>query len=213
MMVVMETQTTALPSASKPLAFASGWQRTGACILDTIICMIVFSIIKIVLRDALWQNIAYWILVTAYYLACEAAPQQATLGKRIIGIYLAPRGGSGRISWGTAGLRYLVWMLPALPMACYMFSADFNQLQQHLQEASSQYEKQMMVRDPAVMKLMIGFSLSMLFALVASVVFYYLPFCFSKEKTALHDWASKTRVYVGKPVTTGAGQDKPDAAA
>lgn len=199
-------------SAPTRPAFASGWQRTGASIIDTIICMIVFSVIRIVLRDMLWQNIAYWILVTAYYLICETAPQQATLGKRIVGIYLAPRGG-GRVSWGVAALRYLVWMLPALPMCYYMLNPDFNQLLEQMHAAPNQYEKQLLVRDPVIMKTFIGFSLSILFALATILVLYVLPFFFTKEKTALHDWASKTRVYVGKPAAMTAGQDGPHAAA
>ncbi len=209
-MITMPSENTLKPT-QQHLIYASGWHRIAAGTIDSVICLIVNYAVSFVLHDWLWQNLAYAIINAAYFLLCETAPQQATPGKRIVGIYLAPRGG-GRITWSIAGWRYLVWILPMVPFSYATFNPNLAQGFVRMISAVSPQESAALFSDPVFVKTLSTINQLMAFSIIL-YLFFVLPFFFTKEKTALHDWASKTRVYVGKPAAMTAGQDGPHAAA
>ncbi len=173
--------------------YASAWSRTWANAIDTVLFVFVYLALELAIQDAYHQNCVYYALVTAYYVAFEASPMQATLGKKMLGIYVAMCGDK-RASFVTIAWRYFLLMIPVIPVIWIMLGTNLFEIID-LGSGMSETESHAYLQKPEVIGLFIVFGISVFGGFLVSVFVSGLPMFFTKEHINLHDWLSKTRVY------------------
>lgn len=180
-----------------PPLYASGWQRMGAYALDTIIGLIFTSILRILTPELMIQMSIATIAHTLYSISLEGFGQHATLGKRMVGIYIAQKYQTPT-SYKTIIFRYAFIVLPTLPL--YYSMITHMSLMQEMQtyEHAAGHMRSFIMR-PDVLSAFKSFGILYLFNFTYSLFLLWLPICFTKEKIGLHDWLSKTRVYKKQP--------------
>jgi uncharacterized RDD family membrane protein YckC len=144
------------------------------------------------------QNFAYTLFFTTYYIWTESSSSQATVGKKLIGIYVATKQ-LGKPSVQLITLRYFFLMLPAIPFLIIQLLPSFTVLFTNLSTLQDQPHKLVAyLQQPDTFNDLLVYVVSLLVTIIGGTLFS-LPICFTKEKTGLHDWLSKTRVYRKQP--------------
>jgi uncharacterized RDD family membrane protein YckC/phage FluMu protein Com len=103
-----------LSDAVPSLQYAAFWQRVAAALIDLIILGIAEEAVRFVLPGRMWVGenfgFALWFL---YYTALESSREQATIGKRILGIIVCAADGR-RLTFPRAAIRTLAKVLSLL---------------------------------------------------------------------------------------------------
>lgn len=178
--------------------YASCLRRTGAMIIDTII-EVIFCVLLIELIGLKGQvyNITGQIATLVYFVAFESSVWRATPGKRMLGIYLADREGK-RISPLRSLARLLVLYAPGLPLIWLMFSDKFTAFDEGMQNVKQLSAAQQQAAMGTLFhenSALLGQLLIILAgSLVVSILLYWLPIIFTKQKTGLHDIVTNVRV-------------------
>jgi uncharacterized RDD family membrane protein YckC len=178
--------------------YASCWRRTGAMVVDTLILMPFYFLLTNILEVKIEVfNVVSQIATLIYFSAFESSPWRATPGKRLLRLCMADREGK-RISPLRAAVRYIVLYAPGLPLIWLMSTDKFiayDVAMRHAKELAETEQKTAMAslfhENSA---LMIQFFAMLLGALLISIVLYWLPIVFTKQKTGLHDIVTNVRV-------------------
>jgi uncharacterized RDD family membrane protein YckC len=185
------------PNASP--VYASCLRRTGAMIVDCIIevgvCVVI--LIKVLGLSGQSYNVVGQIIGIVYFVGFESSSWRGTPGKRLLGIYLADKDGN-RISPLRSFARLLVLYVPGLPMIWLMFSGKLTAF-----DAAVQKTKQLSPSEQQAAMMSLFHENSALLgqlliiwagACVISLLLYWLPIIFTKQKTGLHDIVTNVRV-------------------
>lgn len=168
--------------ATQRMGYAGFWPRWGALIIDGIIIKLALLLPEHLLSGVASGVVAI-IFVTAYYCGLEASSFQATFGKQLMNIWVGTINRK-RITLIQSVSRFFMWLVvDLLLIACLMLFLQ-------LEGFTAFYEKSRL------------FAVYFLVAMVAlNLLLYVLPVVFTRQKTGLHDWSTKTRVYYG-PIPT-----------
>ncbi len=123
----------------KDFSYAGFWKRFAAWIIDAIILTVINVPISFLLTLFLgpWQFMVSWLvtftLSLTYYAFQESSVQQATLGKRALGIVVTDMDGN-RISFGRAVGRELAKYISALTLGIGYLIIGFTEKKQGLHD-------------------------------------------------------------------------------
>lgn len=178
--------------------YASCRRRFGAMIIDTVIglafCAALLEVVG--LKWYAYQATAQ-IATLAYYVAFESSSWRATLGKRLLGIYLADKEGN-RISPLRSLARYLVLYAPGLPLVWLMCSDKYIAFHEGMQNAKQLSSAEQHAAFTTLFHensaLMGHLLIIVAGSCVVSILLYWLPMIFTKQKTGLHDIITNVRV-------------------
>lgn len=120
---------------------AGFWLRLAAYLIDGLLLGIVQAVLALgvlVLDPGDWRallNIAPvgWALAWAYYAVFESSPLRGTVGKHVLGLYVADVHGDP-ISFGRASARYLLKILSTLTLMVGWIMAAFTPRKQALHD-------------------------------------------------------------------------------
>ena len=125
-----------------PVVYAGFWRRFAAALIDGVLIAVVLIVCDVVLavafggRSTEYSTISFALnfgISIAYYVGFESGPQQATLGKRALGIIVTDMHGN-RISTGRAVGRYFGKLLSALILLIGYLMAAFTEKKQALHD-------------------------------------------------------------------------------
>jgi uncharacterized RDD family membrane protein YckC len=114
------------------MVYAGFWKRAVAIIIDGIILAIIGALVNLLLADWLASTIGIF-LGWAYMAGMESSERQATIGKSVMGIYVADLNGQ-RISFLRATGRYFAKILSALILFIGYIMAGFTARKQALHD-------------------------------------------------------------------------------
>lgn len=183
------------PANLPPLSpYATGWQRTGAMLFDGILCGLPYYLLMKLFYDhpLLLINLIN-VLFCLYYVIPESRFRFGSPGKMLLGLYVAKSDGSSA-SLGRASWRYLLWILPAVPLLVIGYMPELLAYSAAVGENDSDRLRDLL-SDPATREALRLQFFCIIGALVASLLLQALPMFATKEKIGLHDWLSDTRVY------------------
>lgn len=193
--------------------FASAWQRTGASILDTIIYLIAAHTLQLFTKDLIILTIFGIAFGAIYYVILEGMAGQATVGKRMVNIYVAPCS-EEKMSLKFSAMRYFYFMLPMLPFYAYYFSSDVLEVvttfQSYAQEAATSGRPRLTAH---TYKILMNVGLLMLGCGTIHTTLNLISILEKTTRAGLHDLLSGTRVYRGKPQPQPSKPSTHDAAA
>jgi len=171
------------------VTYAGFWIRGLAGSIDCIF-FIILAVLCFLFSNNLLGYYIYNFIGLLYYVVLESSKYQGSLGKIIIGLKVINLGGA-KISFSKAVIRYIAFMLPAIPFA-WVSTLSYNP---ELIAASQSYYQnpQAQMNSPVLVSYGIKYMASLLFLVIFSFI-WYLPIAFTKQKTGLHDLLSKTRV-------------------
>ena len=178
------------------VAYAPCWTRTAAMAVDYIILMTLLLLMQQIIADAQLQNIIYQAGGAAYFILLEGSGRQASLGKALLKIHVTMDDG-GRASFSRIAVRYFIWNFFGLPFIGLTVSHDYAHFVEtllRLQAAGGTAAASYMHAAEGhalITKLWICF---FIYA-VPGIILYWLPMIFTREKTGLHDFMTRTRVY------------------
>lgn len=190
--------TEALPTVPAPTTmpqFATGWQRLAAMIIDGSLVGLASAASGAMIHDYLLHYILWIGLNLAYFVLCERFADGATLGKKIVGIYVVDRNGH-KLTLKKCLSRYALWLLPALPITIYGFSPESIQQMQLIQD--HMFDPEFMTNAEHAEETQKMTDTSMILWGVSaflSLILIGIPVLKTKEHTGLHDHFSGTRVY------------------
>lgn len=92
--------------------YAGFWVRVAAVLLDTFIIGVPLTILIMFIGMPQWL---YFLAMLLYFVIMNASKWQATMGKRIVGIYIMKTDGT-RLSYLRSLGRYLSYIISGLPL-------------------------------------------------------------------------------------------------
>lgn len=179
--------------ADMNLVYAGAWRRLAASLIDTVLFVAFYYALTFLIKDVLVSGIVYQIGCAAYFIGMESSSRQASLGKQVMGIYVANIAGARPLPSAII-LRYALYFLPFLPSLFVMLSPSYIAHSVALQELTDPKEINAFMARPENIEMMMKFGIVFIGGILAYIVFYLLPIIFTKQKTGLHDAMSKTRV-------------------
>ncbi len=114
---------------------ASIWKRFWAFVIDVLIFAILFWILA-QLIDNFTLSLLMLVIVWLYYALLESSPQQASLGKQLLGLKVVDKRGQ-RLSFGKATKRLLSRLVTNFTFYFGFFSAAFDKQNQTLHDRLS----------------------------------------------------------------------------
>jgi len=96
----------------QPVVYASFWQRFGAAIIDAIV-LSVLNVLLVFVFSSIVANLLSLVSGWLYYAIMESGADQATIGKKAVGLKVTNLNGE-RISFGQATGRYFGKILSGL---------------------------------------------------------------------------------------------------
>ncbi|MFZ4540288.1 MAG: RDD family protein [Rickettsiales bacterium] len=105
------------------LTYGGRLERLFANLIDTVILIFPSGFLAILLRDEGLITVATFALSLAYYTHFTASGWQATIGKRILGLYVVRADGQA-LTKRDAVERYLAYCLPSLPLYASFISTE-----------------------------------------------------------------------------------------
>jgi uncharacterized RDD family membrane protein YckC len=103
-----------LSAAGPPLQYAAFWQRVVAALIDLVIIAVAETALRFVLPGRTWVGENLWfVLWFLYHSVMESSREQATIGKRILGIIVCGSDGR-RLTFPRAAIRTLAKVLSFL---------------------------------------------------------------------------------------------------
>lgn len=185
-----------MPSVATPpqLLYATGWQRTGAMIIDCILCGLPFFLVmKLFYAHPLLSMNLTNLLFCLYYVIPESMFRFGSPGKMLLGLYVARSDGSS-VALRHALWRYFLWILPGVPLLVIGYMPELLAYSAAVGENDSE-KLRVLLSDPATREALRLQFFCIIGALVASLLLQAMPMFATKEKIGLHDWLSNTRVY------------------
>lgn len=158
------------------VSYAGFWRRLAAQLIDGLVVVIpcmVAAVIGAFIGGYLLANLFSLVIIVVYYAKMLASSWQATVGKRVMNVYVVDATTGGRLSPLHAAGRYFVFAGFGSILALMPLSADGHSPQ-------------------PIAGLLSAIHLAYILLLVLTVVF-------SREKTGIHDMICKTRVLEGRP--------------
>ena len=181
--------------------YAGATRRFCALLVDGIILGIVLGILTVILRgvttNIMVQQGISQVLGALYYILLESSNRMASLGKSVMKIYVAMDEGK-KAPIGTIALRYLIMMLPSLPLLCITYSSDYSNMLQTIQQYNDAHDPQGVItymQSPEVKDIYFLLMKVTGFSGLLGTFLFWLPIVFTKQKTGLHDYLTKTRVF------------------
>lgn len=110
-----------IPDSTVPGGF---WRRATAQLIDCVVIFFVSILLSVVLSSVMSQaglQIGLLLLASAYYVFCLAGPWQATIGKRLMGVFVVAAEDGSRIAVSRALFRY--FMYSGIFLLCWLYSA------------------------------------------------------------------------------------------
>lgn len=186
-------------TVAKPAGF---WRRLAALMIDGLIfAPVLFGIAYVLGFGTLLSQIISAVLVVAYYTYLTSSPWQATLGKRIMKVYIVRADSSGSISRVQAFIRYMVLYGVALASGFVaVMDANTMRMQEIVMSEQLTAEQEVFLSEvqagniPANPLLVLLKFLSFLWSIVIAAMV-----AFTRAKTGPHDLICKTRALVGRP--------------
>lgn len=161
---------------------ASRFKRFIASFIDGLILSIFSSIVLLILALAMGRmddiesfmlkaNLVFYPVMFIYYSFLESSLSQASLGKRLLKLYVSDLGNQ-KISLAKAFSRCFLWLLPLMPIA-YMQVTSSN-----MDEYSAKMNTYWWL------------------TFVCSLIYFieFIPVFFTKERSTLYDIFTSTRV-------------------
>ena len=172
------------PAASVPKpAYAGFIQRAVAFQIDLVNLLAISYLARFIVAENRENfrlyNLFVELLQAGYFTVFECSSWRATPGKKLFRIYVAGEDGE-RISPSRALLRYLILVISCLPIILFSFSDEANTY-----ATDRDYREG---TDPALLLRFAWFA-------AVNIIFFWLPIIFTKQKTGLHDFWTRTRVF------------------
>jgi uncharacterized RDD family membrane protein YckC len=129
-------------AAVAPVVYAGFWRRFAAAIIDSIIVLVVLVVLDLVLAQIVSSTSTAFTALSsvlsigigvAYYVGQESSTQQATIGKRALGIIVTDMFGN-RVSTGRATGRYFGKIVSGLTLLIGYLMAAFTEKKQALHD-------------------------------------------------------------------------------
>jgi uncharacterized RDD family membrane protein YckC len=177
--------------------YSGFWRRAAAQGLDTIVLIIITILLHQIVSEIQVRIPIEELFTALYFILLEGSRRQASLGKSIMKIYVATTDGK-RMPISQNLFRYLIWSAPGIPVILLMLSpsySNFFDTLHHLHEVHDTHATVAYVRSPEGKVLMSRFWYAYSICILGDLFLNALPIIFTKEKTGLHDYLSKTRVY------------------
>ena len=185
-----------MPSVATPpqLLYATGWQRTGAMLIDGILCGLPFFLVMKLFygHPLLLMNLTN-LLVCLYYVIPESMFRFGSPGKMLLGLYVARSDGSS-VALSHALWRYFLWILPGVPLLVIGYMPELLAYSAAVGENDPE-KLRVLLSDPATREALRLQFFCIIGWLGASLLLQAMPMFATKEKIGLHDWLSNTRVY------------------
>ena len=178
--------------------YATATQRFAALVIDCVITLpVIWFFNKVIGSGRGYPLLLGQFLSMVYFAGFESSQLRATPGKMLLGLYLLDRYGN-RLSPLRALARYAVFSLPVLPFLLCVASPDFaamvGKLAQlhkvHDWDGLNAFDAGDLARGE-LLKLVVSFvaGVGMMGGLI------WLPIVASQQRTGMHDWATKVRVF------------------
>ena len=181
--------------------YAGATRRFVALVVDGLILGLVLAIFMLLLRgitpNIMLQQTLSQLFAALYYILLESSGRMASLGKSVTKIYVAMDEGK-RAPMTTIALRYLIFILPTLPMLFVNYSSDYQHVIQTTQQYLDAHDLQGLgtyLQAPEVQEISARFKKVSAFSGALEIALFWLPIVFTKQKTGLHDYLTKTRVF------------------
>ena len=120
-----------VPTVSRE--YGGFWIRLVAAIIDGILLAIVQFVIRLVIDDTTATSLISTVIGWLYYAGMESSANQATLGKRALGLQVTDLSGN-RIGFGRATGRYFAKIISALILLIGFFMIGFTEKKQGLHD-------------------------------------------------------------------------------
>lgn len=176
--------------------YAGFWRRSIAASLDTIVLVGIYALLDaLTTLEFTTLSMVYYLLMSAYYTAMTSSKYQGTLGQMIMSAKIGDIA-RYRLSIQQSLVRYILFILPSLPIIYYTISPASNELLSTLQQLETlpPEELQSYITSPVVIEQTGQLTLFITITSILSLI-WFLPIAFTKEKTGLHDLISKQRAF------------------
>lgn len=199
---------------STPEGYAGIWIRSFALIIDVVIFFPFGIFLETLIEETITENavlnhyvlynIIFTIIAVVYYVTMTASKFQGTLGQMIMRIKVTDLN-KQRISLKSAFKRYIIWIVPALPMMIMMFTPGQIEL-----ESKGKICEELQNDAEAFLNCMneIGYfenapyMFGTLGIAILGGIIIAATIAFNKEKAGIHDRICKQRVYLKEKGTT-----------
>lgn len=184
-----------MPISSMPegFAYAGFWRRFAAQVIDGIVFTLLNYVLLFVFRkDYLLQNVIFFSAMTVYYIAMLRGTWQATLGKRLMKVYVVTKEG-GKPSFLRVVSRYLMFLVPGLPgfiPSFYILSLSQEELAAQVNAMHFQFIHELAFAFYTLLAVI-------LIAVAVLLLIWYVPILFTREKKTVPDMVCGTRVVRG----------------
>jgi len=176
--------------------YAGFWRRSIAASLDTIVFFGVYALLEAFTNLSFTNvNAIYYCIMTCYYILMTTSKYQATLGQMIMNIKVGDIA-RYKLSLAQSSLRYILFILPALPIMFYTIHPSADQMMATFEQLENvpPEELESYIMSSETMDEMSRFFMMFFATCILSLV-WFLPIAFTKEKTGLHDLISKQRAF------------------
>jgi uncharacterized RDD family membrane protein YckC len=183
------------------IVYAGATRRFCALFIDGLVFMLVAIILKMVIGDLRTQQALSQLFVAIYFILLESSGRMASLGKRVMKVYVETDQGS-RMPIATAALRYLILVLPTLPTMYFSYTPEFIAMAETEMKYTESNDIPGLIAYLATPEAReINQKFGMLLGVVALLMtfLFWLPVAFTRQKTGLHDYLTKTRVFKRNP--------------
>jgi uncharacterized RDD family membrane protein YckC len=182
--------------------YSGSTRRFCAFVIDgMILALVVGILVNLLINDLAAQQAIARVVAALYFILLESSGRMASLGKSAMKIYVAMDEGK-KAPVLTMALRYLILMIPSVPLFFFFYSSDYFTVMQNIQQYSEANDMQGVTRylqGPEVKETLIRMSKFGCVTGALGIALFWLPIVFTREKTGLHDYLTKTRVFRRNP--------------
>lgn len=183
---------------SQAMKFAQLWRRLVAQIIDGILfAPINYVILAVVFsKDQFLGNVLLMILMAAYYIGMLSSKWQATIGKRLMNIYVTTKKDK-KPSFGRILSRFIAFLFPGLPgfiPSFYVLYLTPQKLEKLVNEQNFQYKFELIGTFYSIL-------ITIFIAIAVLLLIWYVPLFFTREKKSVPDMLCGTRVLRGIPTS------------
>lgn len=178
--------------------YAGATRRFVAFLADSLILgLLTVIIVKLLVKDVLIQQAIARLFSAVYFILLESSGRMASLGKSLMKIYVAMDEGK-KARFATLTLRYLILMLPGLPLLFVAYSSEYLDVLRTVQQYSDAHDIQGMMnylQSPEAAGILGRLKSMAAISGALGIGLIWLPIVFTKQKTGVHDHLTKTRVF------------------
>jgi uncharacterized RDD family membrane protein YckC len=184
-------------AGKQELVYAGFLRRAAAVLVDIAVLCAVGAAMQAAYYNMQFQNTVYPLVLAAYYIGLEGGKWRASFGKRLLKIEVGALDG-GKAPLPKIVARYLVYVVPALPFTWLSMTGNyavFLETYFHIDEMMGPGAHKLFLQTPESHRLLFPLAHAVIFYFAARIFLYVMPIALTDQKTGLHDWISKTRVY------------------